>query len=72
MKANIAIHRDPSGKLSVLELSDDADTCKGAVADCSKPGNAAWFRLRGGDKRKKISGIAAPKKAAPKKAAKAK
>lgn len=66
IKANIAIHKDLDGEISVLVLSEDADKAIAAVKGCETPGEAAFFRLNASEKTKAIKAKPVATKAAKK------
>lgn len=64
-KASLALHKAPSGKLSVLSCSEDADNAVKAFEACKDPGEIQLI-IRGQlQKQRKVEGeLLAPKKRA--------
>jgi hypothetical protein len=69
-KPSVTIHKDASGKLSVLACSEDSDVCVKAYTDCAEAGEIVYIRKGSVDKRKKIQGPIITTKKAAKKTAK--
>jgi hypothetical protein len=68
-KASLTLHKSPKGKLTVLELSEDAEKCLKAYQTCKEPGEIQYIRAGRIDKQKKIAEPEPKKKAAKKVAA---
>jgi len=71
-KPSATLHKSPSGALSVLVCSEDANECLIAFKACTEPGEVAYLRKGHLDKFKKIDSIMVAKPKAAKKTAKSK
>ena len=72
-KPSATLHKSPSGVLSVLVCSEDANECLIAFKACTEPGEVAYLRKGHLDKFKKIPvDIMVAKPKAAKKTAKSK
>lgn len=71
-KPSATLHKSPSGVLSVLVCSEDANECLIAFKACTEPGEVAYLRKGHLDKFKKIDSIMVAKPKAAKKTAKSK
>jgi len=65
-KASLTLHKSPKGKLTVLELSEDAEKCLKAYQTCKEPGEIQYIRAGRIEKQKKIAATAPKKKVAKK------
>lgn len=68
-KPSATLHKAPSGVLSVLVCSEDANECLVAFKACTEPGEVAYLRKGHLDKFKKIDSIKVAKPVASKKTA---
>ena len=66
-RPHLAIHKDETGKLSVLEMSMDADPVIEAYKKCDKPGFTWLYHNMLPTKSKKLRDVSPPKKKAAKK-----
>jgi hypothetical protein len=71
-KPSATLHKSPSGALSVLVCSEDANECLIAFKACTEPGEVAYLRKGHLDKFKKIDSIMVAKPKPTKKTAKSK
>lgn len=71
-KPSATLHKSPSGALSVLVCSEDANECLIAFKACTEPGEVAYLRKGHLDKFKKIDSIKVAKPKPAKKTAKSK
>ena len=65
-KASLAIHKAPSGAISVLACSEDADDAVKAFEACSDAGEIQLVIRGNVQKQRKIEGVSAVKKRAAK------
>jgi hypothetical protein len=71
-KPSATLHKSPSGALSVLVCSEDANECLIAFKACTEPGEVAYLRKGHLDKFKKIDSTMVAKPKPAKKTAKSK
>jgi hypothetical protein len=71
-KPSATFHKSPTGVITVIVCSEDANECLSAYKACQEPGEVAYFRKGHLDKLKKVDGIVVKTKATRKTAKKKK